>query len=304
MGIVVDIAEDDSSLNFKKVYSVLDEVSFFNEEMIKLILWMKEKYFCTYFDAIKTVLPSNIDKKSNFKFKIDQYRYKIEKQNLNPEEMEFLDSITKGTRHKVSQSIIEGLLDKGIITIGSTKYIGEKIYKYVRIRSGYSKPDYKTTKKQKIILEFLENVKYASVKELRYFTGCTETVVKNLAKKGCIEYFERIVNDDIFKNNTSDIENSPIILTDSQDEIYKRLCKDFLQGSSVHLLHGITGSGKTLLLLKFIDYVLSRGKGIIYMVPEICLTAQVVRLFKSRYGENVAIMHSGLSYRDLRNGNV
>ncbi len=296
MGIIIDVIEGNNDLNFKKVYSVLDPVSFFNEEMIKMVLWMKEKYFCTYFDAIKVILPSNIDKKSNFKFKINPYKYKVEKENLCLEEKEFLDNIINGSRkNRVSSKVIEGLLDKEIVTIGSTKYIGEKICKYVRIRSDYNKVNYNITKKQKNVLEFLEDVKFASIKELRYFTGCTETVIKNLAKNGLVEYFEKVVTNDTFESNKFNAVNKPIVLTDNQNKIYDQLRKDCMQ-CSVHLLHGVTGSGKTLVLLKLIDYVLSQNKGIIYMVPEICLTSQVVRMFKSRYGENVAIMHSGLSY--------
>jgi primosomal protein N' (replication factor Y) len=331
LGIIIDIIEDyEEKLNFKKIYSVLDSVSFFNEEMMELLLWMKEKYFCTFFEAVKVIIPSNIDKKSNFKFKIDLHKYQLEKGNLCLEEISFLESISvantlkkrlishdffsaagekectskfafsksgscNNKSYKVSGSVIEGLLDKGIITIGNTKYIGEKICKYVRIGNSINKADSKITKKQKKIIEFLENVKYASIKEIRYFTGCTDVIIKNLAKNGFIEYFEKTVKNDSTENSEFNIKNEPIILTDSQEEICRELRKNFVKGSA-NLLHGVTGSGKTLILLKLIDYVLPQQKGIIYMVPEICLTTQVVGMFKSRYGENVAIMHSGLSY--------
>ncbi len=103
-----------------------------------------------------------------------------------------------------------------------------------------------------------------------------------------------------------------IVLNDCQNEAYRELVSLFRSGEPrAALLHGVTGSGKTSVMLRLIDDVLESGRGVIVMLPEIALTPQSLEIFCSRYGRRVAVIHSGLSagercdaYRRLRSGDA
>ena len=90
------------------------------------------------------------------------------------------------------------------------------------------------------------------------------------------------------------VDSTPIALTDGQKNVCEAVCRD-LKSFTVHLIHGVTGSGKTLLYMALIDKVVSAGKSAIFMIPEISLTPQTLARFYSRYGELVSVVHSGLA---------
>ena len=87
-------------------------------------------------------------------------------------------------------------------------------------------------------------------------------------------------------------------LSPAQGEVFRSLWqeyKDRSSGGRCALLYGVTGSGKTLVFFQLIQAVVKEGKGVIVMVPEISLTAQTIRPFQQRFGDKVALFHSGLS---------
>jgi primosomal protein N' (replication factor Y) len=102
-----------------------------------------------------------------------------------------------------------------------------------------------------------------------------------------------------------------LALNASQKAAVDRLIASFPGGFSVHLLHGVTGSGKTEVYLRAAEHALSQGKGSLILVPEIALTPQLVGRFRSRFGAEVAVLHSALKDRErlfhwqaLRRGDV
>lgn len=126
--------------------------------------------------------------------------------------------------------------------------------------------------------------------------GATAQQIKALVEKGLIqeEMVETIRNP--YAHLAKERDTSPIHLSRAQGAAYGTLSSlyeaDRAQGA---LLHGVTGSGKTKIMLSLIDRAISDGKGVIMMVPEIALTPQTVRIFCSRYGERVAVIHSSLT---------
>ena len=158
----------------------------------------------------------------------------------------------------------------------------------------------KLTAKQKSVIRVLNDIGKADLNEVCYFTGVTASVVSNLCKKGITdiidEEYYRIPK--TYESDTS--QSSEIILTEKQNTAYTDLVQKYKNGGGVSLLYGITGSGKTSVFLKLIDQVISDGKQIIVMVPEIALTPQMMSIFKGRYGDMVAIFHSGLSAGERR----
>ena len=145
------------------------------------------------------------------------------------------------------------------------------------------------------MLELLQRVGHASVKEVCYFAGVTKGVVDNFVKSGGGEYFLEETYRDPYRDAGAapreEFSLSPQqqAAADKLLELYRR------HDGSTALLFGVTGSGKTQVFMGLIDQALGAGEQAIVLVPEISLTPQTIRRFHSRYGDRVAVLHSGLS---------
>ncbi len=147
------------------------------------------------------------------------------------------------------------------------------------------------------MIEVLREVENASFKELCYLAGVTRVVVQNLEKRGIVECYENKVYRSPYRLLKGERESlREIALNGEQQSAFETLkaqCER--EEAAVSLLYGVTGSGKTLVFLKLIEFVLSLGKNVIVMVPEISLTPQTVQRFRRYFGSLVAVLHSGLS---------
>lgn len=120
-------------------------------------------------------------------------------------------------------------------------------------------------------------------------TSISAYTVKSLLEKGYIKEEKR----EVYRiNNDFILEKNNLILKEEQSKVIKEID---LNSFTPYLLHGVTGSGKTLIYIKLIEKVLEKGKEAVLLVPEISLTPQVVNIFKKEFGDTVAILHSGLS---------
>jgi primosomal protein N' (replication factor Y) len=154
---------------------------------------------------------------------------------------------------------------------------------------------FKLTQKQKSVVNLLRDIGSGFVKEVCYFTGVTPAVVSTLVKRGVVELFDNEIYRSPMKNRVSR-DDEEIILSDEQNIAFVNLLKEYNDSEKhVSLLYGVTGSGKTKVFLRLIDEVIKDGKGVIMMVPEISLTPQMLDLFYSRYGNEIAVFHSALS---------
>ena len=156
---------------------------------------------------------------------------------------------------------------------------------------------------QREVFEYLKTVKTEQVSELN--KKFSASALRNLIARGIVETYE-IENLRTPFSSISNDNNKIVVLTPAQNEVVKNISSS--QNTSF-LLHGVTGSGKTEVYMNCISKVLSEGKTAIMLVPEISLTPQVLRVFRGRFGENVALLHSGLSpgerfdeWRRLRDG--
>lgn len=149
------------------------------------------------------------------------------------------------------------------------------------------------TKKQKVVYDLLLDIGCAGINEICEFCSVGRSVIKNLVKNNLVEIYDRKIYRNPYKAVTS-CDISPIKLSAVQSEAYENN-KKMLNSGKTGLLFGITGSGKTQVYLKLIDDVLSEGKDTILLVPEISLTPQILSIFHKRYGNKIAVIHSGLS---------
>ena len=130
--------------------------------------------------------------------------------------------------------------------------------------------------------------------QLRAATGAPLSSFKNLEKQGLI----RIEHHEVYRNPWKyeyDIGKQPEVLTKEQQEAISEIHRAIGKGYERFLLQGVTGSGKTEVYIHAARKVLEMNKQVIVMVPEISLTPQTVERFKNHFGQQVAIMHSGLS---------
>ena len=152
----------------------------------------------------------------------------------------------------------------------------------------------KLTQKQKSVVDLLFDVNTASVSEICEFCSVGVSVIKNLEKYGIISIYDK----EVLRNPYKDVqitENKDIELSPQQMKAYTTYSNMLDGEGGTGLLFGVTGSGKTQVYLKLIDKALENQKDVIVLVPEISLTPQALSIFHKRYGDKVAVFHSGLS---------
>ena len=155
----------------------------------------------------------------------------------------------------------------------------------------------KGAKKKEQLLYYLQRLgteKVTAVKEMKEL-GFSTALLNEAAKNGWLTFIEKEAYRDPFANQTFEKTTALSLNAEQQVAVETILQSVQEQQSQTYLLEGITGSGKTEVYLQVIAEVLNQGKTAIMLVPEISLTPQMVQRFKSRFGEHVAVMHSGLS---------
>ena len=165
---------------------------------------------------------------------------------------------------------------------------------------------------QRRVIEYLRDIGTADMELIREIPGVTSQQILALRDKGII----RILESESIRNPYAEYarvrDNREIILSDAQNRAYDSIEDELVADEArAALLFGITGSGKTQVIMKTIDKTLSLGKSVIMLVPEIALTPQTVNIFCRRYGERVAVIHSSLSkgerydaWRRIKRGEV
>ena len=289
--------------NLKPIISVLDPEPVMTGEMLRLAQFMKNRCFCTYYDAIKTMLPTGI----NYNITTLYSAVKgVDTEELSGDELQIYEYVLarkKPVRKETLSSelgfedkVFNTLCDKGFLRKSDEAFrrVGDAVMKMVAVNDDAQTEGMKLSEKQNSVLELLQTVGAASVKEICYYTGVTSSVIDNLVKKNLAVYFEEEVYRAVENNSLS--ENKEFILTDEQEKAYRNILSEYKEGNPrVSLLYGITGSGKTSVFFKLIEDVVRDKRGVIVMVPEIALTPQFIGLFKAKYGSSVAVFHSGLS---------
>lgn len=153
----------------------------------------------------------------------------------------------------------------------------------------------KLTPKQQSVVNLLFDIGTASVNEVCDFCSVGISVLKNLEKYGVISFYNKEKYRNPYNDVNPDFSVREIELTPQQYTAYNTFVSLMRNGGGTGLLFGVTGSGKTQVYLKLIDDAIKLGKDVIVLVPEIGLTPQVLSIFHKRYGDMIAVFHSGLS---------
>lgn len=172
--------------------------------------------------------------------------------------------------------------------------IKDKSLKMVRLKVENEEELSAVTPKQRIVCDLLLDVGAAEVNEVCEFCSVGQGVLKTLEKHGIVEFYQKEIYRNPYKDKKA-VDQKKIILSNEQQIAFDTY-KSMLDSYGVGLLFGVTGSGKTQVYLKLIEEVLyNKGKDVILLVPEIALTPQALNIFHSRFGDKVAVIHSGLS---------
>lgn len=308
-GIALEEGHGEDIARLKSIQTAIDLEPVLSKSLCALVKFLKERTFCTYYDALCAMLPTGL------RIELMEHLRIREGSKLNENEQEIADIIKKA-----SGKNLESILGK--MTVEQTKLLRsmENENKVVRentaknrasdasIRVASLAVDHEevarylsqggsTVRKHEKVLDLLMDGNSLPVTEICYFAGVTESVIRTLEKRGMIvTEEEEILRSPFADQQTPDefIEN--IDLTEEQTIALSGLSK--LMNASepqAALLYGVTGSGKTLCYLALCDEALSKNKGVILLVPEIALTPQLVQRFYARYGEKTAVLHSALS---------
>ncbi len=302
-GIILDVFMLGDNPKIKYIIDITDDTPIINCEMIKLCEFMKERFFCTYYDAVSSILPVGLKLRLENFFAVNE-EFSLESA-LDDQEREIYDYIK--LKGNISEKALKSVFDNAaavlfslkeksaVVTASQTKRtVGDKTLKYVRI----SDAEYDLsllTPRQREIVDVINSAGSVSIKELMYFTGVSMSVILGLQKKNIITVYEKQIFRTPYKIHHNS-EPEKIVLNSQQEAVYNSLKSDMFSGKErVSLLYGITGSGKTSVYMKLAEDCVNAGHGVIVMVPEIALTPQVIELFSHRFGNKIAVFHSAMS---------
>ena len=292
----------------KPVYGIAKNGATMSRELLDLSVWLKENTFCTYFDAIRTILPPGL----NFSIRAEYSLAEGDITLLTAPEKELLTTLQAAATEKElsllldcendpeKKKTLDSLITKGFVVRDDImkRHVGDETEQMVRLSPDFELNDRlaKLTPKQKRVIETLTDSEAASIKELCYLCNVTSVVIKNLVKYQLLEEYTYTVTR--AESAYAETVSSPgsIILSHDQDKAYGGIAA-LMNGDkpACALLHGVTGSGKTSVFIKLIDLALQKGRTALMLVPEISLTPQMVSSFQRIFGSDVAIIHSNLS---------
>ncbi len=312
-GVVLAV-EDGSPEGLKAVERCLDDAPLLDMTMLRLAGFMRERYFCTLYDAIRAMLPGGLwfQAKDTYALTEDRsWQEKTIRQADGKKLLELLLDMGGSGDGAVLRQAIEGedafeaavqyLLRKKWITAQRdfSRKTGDKTEQVATLASSaeealeFAARRPKSGAMQKAVLELLCSVGSASVKELCYFTGAKPATVKRLAELGYVSLSDREVLRcrEIRPAQVS----TDLILNEEQAAAFAGI-RERMDATEpgVALLYGVTGSGKTAVYLKLIRTCLEQGKSAMLLVPEIGLTPQLLGLLVAHFGQQVAVLHSSL----------
>ena len=300
----------------KSIDQILGENPIVNEIQIKHWEWMADYYMCTLGEVLRAALPNAfllesetiitlINKEPKDKFKLSDQEFLV-LEALQVQSSLHINDIRAILDKKNVVSILQSLLEKGVIGVQEEVYekYSPKIKRYIKLSSDFSSEEslkllldsLTRAPKQKQVLMTLFMLSSKEKKPiesvfLQKKSDTSSSVINGLVGKGVLEeYFirkDRIAYDG---KDSSDIKK----LSDAQSEALNKIKTSF-ETKNTALLHGVTSSGKTEIYVQLIEEILKQKKQVLYMLPEIALTTQLISRLQYYFGEKISVYHSKYS---------
>jgi primosomal protein N' (replication factor Y) (superfamily II helicase) len=297
----------------KEIHQILDETPIVNKLQINHWLWIADYYMCNVGDVYRGALPSTlllesetIVSQKNDLF-VDQSKLTDDEflvyQALQLQSSLKVQDIMKILNRKSVFPLIQKLMDKNILIIQEeiNEIYKPKLIRYIRLNIQYQNDEglqhliekLKNADKQKqIVLQYFQlsasEKKPISVKLLIEKSNSTSTIIKTLIDKEILEeYFIQVDRIDVDYKTSDNL----LVLSAVQENAHQQIKKSFLN-NNVCLLHGVTSSGKTEIYTKIIESYIKEEKQVLFLLPEIALTTQLVSRLRLFFGNKIAVFHS------------
>lgn len=303
----------------KYVVSLLDEKPIVNETQLKFWEWLSSYYVCNMGDVLNAALPSALKLSSETVISIHP-EFKGEISGLSEDEIKIVDELTTEETLKVRD--VEKLLGKKTVYPIIRDLIQKNVvFRHEELKEKY-RPKYvpyvrltdemddeaklkeafdgleKAPKQVELLMAFVqlsnqfEKVrKEVRKKALLEFAKASPAALDALQKKGILEVYEKEIGRLSFP---SGIEMREFELSEGQNKALSEIKQNF-EEKNVVLLHGVTSSGKTEIYIRLIEETLKQGKQVLYLLPEIALTTQIITRLQKSFGDKVGIYHSRLN---------
>ena len=329
-GLILARVQEPKLPGSKAIRQILDPEPVLDKAGIDLALWMRGRYFCTVFEAVKTILPAGLwyglreiwslamapEAARSAAVGIPgawQVLDLLEKQGGKADIRVLRDALGDG-----AEKPLKAMKKVEILTCetDAKRKIADKSHRMVELavntEDAYAltEPKRRSAPARYEVVNFLATAGRTPAAEVSYYTGASSRTLKTMEKAGLIAFSEE---EELRVPSLDDVEPGPeIVLNEEQQRAFEEIL-DRVQAAkpSVTLLHGVTGSGKTQVYLRLVQETLALGKTAMVLVPEIVLTPQMMRKFSSYFGSRVAMLHSSLKmterydqWKRIRRGEV
>jgi primosomal protein N' (replication factor Y) len=308
-GYILDHADTTDYEDVKEILDILDEVPIFPASMVPFFRWVADYYLYPVGQVIKGALPGGLNTTQVRTIRITGQGLAALSGGVLPTAMcrDVLKAIeNRGpvTSRTLSKVLGKGISSKTLTSLERTGLItSEQKLKQGRVRP--KKERYVAAVKERQapaalsearrkILRVVEDHGEMSLRALKACVPSAGPLVKKMAETGLLDLVEREEYRDPF-GEPIETDPGPPVLTGEQASVITAVTDALGRGFQTHLLYGITGSGKTEVYMQIVAAALARGHEALVLVPEIALISQTERLFRARFGNCVALLHSGLS---------
>ena len=329
-GLILARVQEPKLPGSKAIRQILDPEPVLDKAGIDLALWMRGRYFCTVFEAVKTILPAGLwyGLREIWSLAMEpetarsaavgipgawQVLDLLEKQGGKADIRVLRDALGDGV-----EKLLKAMKKAEILTCetDAKRKIADKSHRMVELavntEDAYAltEPKRRSAPARYEVVNFLATAGRTPAAEVSYYTGASARTLKTMEKAGLIAFSEE---EELRVPSLDDVEPGPeIVLNEEQQRAFEEILGRVQAAKpSVTLLHGVTGSGKTQVYLRLVQETLALGKTAMVLVPEIVLTPQMMRKFSSYFGSRVAMLHSSLKmterydqWKRIRRGEV
>ncbi len=329
-GLILARVQEPKLPGSKALRQVLDPEPVLDKAGIDLALWMRGRYFCTVFEAVKTILPAGLwyGLREIWSLAMEpetarsaavgipgawQVLDLLEKQGGKADIRVLRDALGDGAEKPLKAMKKAEIL---ACETDAKRKIADKSHRMVELavntEDAYAltEPKRRSAPARYEVVNFLATAGRTPAAEVSYYTGASARTLKTMEKAGLIAFSEE---EELRVPSLDDVEPGPeIVLNEEQQRAFEEILGRVQAAKpSVTLLHGVTGSGKTQVYLRLVQETLALGRTAMVLVPEIVLTPQMMRKFSSYFGNRVAMLHSSLKmterydqWKRIRRGEV
>ncbi|PLR84159.1 primosomal protein N' [Bacillus canaveralius] len=304
-GFVTEVKAESSFAKLKEIIEPMDLVPVLTNELLSLGNWLTEHTLCFRISAFQAMLPAALKAKYEKWVKLagnhrpEELPAELQSVFQKNPEIVWNEAVERGLVTALQREAAKGTVEvayrvKDRLNAKRLKHVYPILSKEQLANELESIPA-RAAKQRDVLNYFIENPESIEQRELLAKTATTSGTVKVLIEKGLLGEIDKEVYRDPFEERVF-AQTRPLALTDDQANAIDPILSSIKEDKhNVFLLYGVTGSGKTEIYLQSIQEVVGKGKEAIVLVPEISLTPQMVNRFKGRFGNEVAVLHSGLS---------